>query len=101
MKIVYINQIGPGELSVQNLRTGADGRATVFFSPPADQIGKTRVVATYFVDGVANQAILEVPFTSTAIDASVVPEISDEQIAAEATIGAALNQAGLASAIGK
>ena len=94
-QVVYLGTIGEGDLSITSVRTNQRGQADVTFTPPDDKIGRTKIVATYFEEGRLNQDIFEVGFTSTAVDATVVPPVSAEESAAAAQINAIVNQAAL------
>ena len=99
-KIVFFNMIGEGEFSLLNVRTDASGHAEAIFTPPANKIGRTKIVASFFQDGVLRQDVFDVSFTSTAADAEVIAPVSDEQALAEAQIGAILNQAAFDAFLG-
>jgi Ca2+-binding RTX toxin-like protein len=94
-QILFLGTIGAGDLSSTSVRTSLRGEADVTFTPPADKIGHTTIVATFFQEGRLHQDVFDVSFTSTAAEATVVPPVSAEEAAATAQLNAIINRAGL------
>ena len=100
-EIIYFSTVGEGEISVSSARSDSSGRAEAIFTPPANKIGRTIIVASFFRDDVLRQDVFDVSFTSSAADVEVIAPVSNEQALAEAQIGAILNKASLDAFLGR
>ncbi len=99
-KVIYISQLGDGDIAEGFAVTDSNGRLRLFFTPPSDQVGRTQIAFAYQADGETIVDTLSIDYTTSEVGTEIDIPISEAQSIASVTAGRHLTIVGQQQLLG-